>query len=118
MITLQVTGPTWTACCKSRKKSFPHEAERRRARPLRKHHRQHAEKFLQITHGLPEAVFFSRQSFSETVSASRKLPCKAGSRAEPPTRILKSPFSATDRKSTRLNSSHRCISYAVFCLKK
>src|SRR5437879_8870236 len=23
-----------------------------------------------------------------------------------------------DRKSIRLNSSHRCISYAVFCLKK
>src|SRR5437879_10010180 len=23
-----------------------------------------------------------------------------------------------DRKSTRLNSSHRCLSYAVFCLKK
>src|SRR5437764_11627434 len=29
------------------------------------------------------------------------------------TRIL-----VQDRKSTRLNSSHRCISYAVFCLKK
>src|SRR5437879_9151313 len=31
------------------------------------------------------------------------------------------PLDATqcgDRKSTRLNSSHRCISYAVFCLKK
>src|SRR5437764_5530769 len=27
-------------------------------------------------------------------------------------------FRETDRKSTRLNSSHRCISYAVFCLKK
>src|SRR5437762_9551903 len=26
--------------------------------------------------------------------------------------------SIDDRKSTRLNSSHRCISYAVFCLKK
>src|SRR5437764_5217430 len=26
--------------------------------------------------------------------------------------------SGRDRKSTRLNSSHRCISYAVFCLKK
>src|SRR5437764_10187278 len=26
--------------------------------------------------------------------------------------------SRRDRKSTRLNSSHRCISYAVFCLKK
>src|SRR5438034_7575326 len=25
---------------------------------------------------------------------------------------------ATDRKSTRLNSSHTVISYAVFCLKK
>src|SRR5689334_24096510 len=25
---------------------------------------------------------------------------------------------ATDRKSTRLNSSHSSISYAVFCLKK
>src|SRR5437879_7883832 len=28
------------------------------------------------------------------------------------------PALALDRKSTRLNSSHRCISYAVFCLKK
>src|SRR2546422_11517293 len=27
-------------------------------------------------------------------------------------------FSAIDRKSTRLNSSHGYISYAVFCLKK
>src|SRR5437763_10250476 len=26
-------------------------------------------------------------------------------------------FKRRDRKSTRLNSSHRCISYAVFCLK-
>src|SRR5437762_6263444 len=28
------------------------------------------------------------------------------------------PHHQRDRKSTRLNSSHRCISYAVFCLKK
>ena len=27
-------------------------------------------------------------------------------------------FLAADRKSTRLNSSHQIISYAVFCLKK
>src|SRR5947207_10647311 len=27
-------------------------------------------------------------------------------------------FFASDRKSTRLNSSHTVISYAVFCLKK
>src|SRR2546430_13025555 len=30
----------------------------------------------------------------------------------------KSEFLAKDRKSTRLNSSHSQISYAVFCLKK
>src|SRR5207244_10800135 len=30
----------------------------------------------------------------------------------------KTDFTATDRKSTRLNSSHQIISYAVFCLKK
>src|SRR5437762_7239888 len=31
---------------------------------------------------------------------------------------LHDPWLLIDRKSTRLNSSHRCISYAVFCLKK
>src|SRR2546422_3960079 len=30
----------------------------------------------------------------------------------------RSDWSPTDRKSTRLNSSHGYISYAVFCLKK
>src|SRR5256885_10007948 len=37
-----------------------------------------------------------------------------------PTRIteLSVPKSSEDRKSTRLNSSHLVISYAVFCLKK
>src|SRR3712207_8434811 len=30
----------------------------------------------------------------------------------------RSPLPAGDRKSTRLNSSHANISYAVFCLKK
>src|SRR5205807_5692184 len=43
------------------------------------------------------------------------------------THLMKSPFCASvrsalprilDRKSTRLNSSHLVISYAVFCLKK
>src|SRR5437879_9891778 len=32
--------------------------------------------------------------------------------------LLAVPWRNVDRKSTRLNSSHRCISYAVFCLKK
>src|ERR1039457_7233806 len=38
--------------------------------------------------------------------ASSSLPC------------LASWLASTDRKSTRLNSSHLVISYAVFCLKK
>src|SRR5437879_8948001 len=33
-------------------------------------------------------------------------------------RAIRSLAAQGDRKSTRLNSSHRCISYAVFCLKK
>src|SRR5205807_9267234 len=32
--------------------------------------------------------------------------------------ILQTRFVGRDRKSTRLNSSHLVISYAVFCLKK
>src|SRR5260221_10651738 len=33
-------------------------------------------------------------------------------------RLMGTPFFDRDRKSTRLNSSHTVISYAVFCLKK
>src|SRR5438309_9201437 len=32
--------------------------------------------------------------------------------------LLAGKFAGEDRKSTRLNSSHSSISYAVFCLKK
>src|SRR5438552_5918680 len=44
--------------------------------------------------------------------------CRAG-RTPPRTRRRVSiPLPGSDRKSTRLNSSHQIISYAVFCLKK
>src|SRR5688572_32466145 len=36
----------------------------------------------------------------------------------PPVPEIDPPHFAVDRKSTRLNSSHSQISYAVFCLKK
>src|SRR6266487_3059373 len=36
----------------------------------------------------------------------------------PTTRVTEEADTAEDRKSTRLNSSHPSISYAVFCLKK
>src|SRR2546427_6891097 len=44
----------------------------------------------------------------------RTLRPRAGTRREPKSSDSISP----DRKSTRLNSSHSQISYAVFCLKK
>src|SRR5258708_27315838 len=41
----------------------------------------------------------------------------ASSTASDLVKLIWPPFEA-DRKSTRLNSSHQIISYAVFCLKK
>src|SRR3989338_9400676 len=46
------------------------------------------------------------RSLPDTVSCPRSLQCSRELRSKP------------DRKSTRLNSSHSSISYAVFCLKK
>src|SRR2546422_2591301 len=40
------------------------------------------------------------------------------SRTRPRCPFVWEPACTTDRKSTRLNSSHGYISYAVFCLKK
>src|SRR5438874_10243193 len=44
-------------------------------------------------------------------------PADGGGRVKLP-RTLPEPAGGQDRKSTRLNSSHVEISYAVFCLKK
>src|SRR5439155_7752135 len=46
-----------------------------------------------------------------------RLPTRVGYR-EHPDRMSSSGPALRDRKSTRLNSSHVAISYAVFCLKK
>src|SRR5205809_5129712 len=45
-----------------------------------------------------------------------RTPCAASSTSTASSEATFSP--TTDRKSTRLNSSHGYISYAVFCLKK
>src|SRR5689334_24025192 len=42
----------------------------------------------------------------------------SGSQSFEPARVSESFPGSKDRKSTRLNSSHSSISYAVFCLKK
>src|SRR5256885_4540559 len=48
----------------------------------------------------------------------RKCRRRPGMRSATPTSSKPMFSSASDRKSTRLNSSHLVISYAVFCLKK
>src|SRR5690349_24230932 len=44
--------------------------------------------------------------------------CRRAPHRRPPSRWRRRPGARPDRKSTRLNSSHVEISYAVFCLKK
>src|SRR2546427_10466113 len=45
-------------------------------------------------------------------------PPRSASKLRGPTRTERVGVALQDRKSTRLNSSHSQISYAVFCLKK
>src|SRR6266513_4320477 len=65
--------------------------------------------------------FFNDTATTEiyTLSLHDALPIPARSRPGWPRRSTSCwPPSPSDRKSTRLNSSHVSISYAVFCLKK
>src|SRR5690348_17539551 len=60
--------------------------------------------------GMPEAPASAPRPKPRRPSAARKTrrkPARSKARSK-----------ARDRKSTRLNSSHPSISYAVFCLKK
>src|SRR5690349_23832555 len=53
------------------------------------------------------------------VRSRPRAPCPTRPRAVPgPDRLRRQRRRRPDRKSTRLNSSHVEISYAVFCLKK
>src|SRR4051812_49443048 len=62
------------------------------------------------------APWSARNSDKETSLESRSSRTHAG--GAPYIHAGKQAAAAVDRKSTRLNSSHMSISYAVFCLKK
>src|SRR6476620_12095451 len=64
--------------------------------------------------------FFNDTATTEiyTLSLHDALPIFRPARGPPTRRGWSCPRQAEDRKSTRLNSSHANISYAVFCLKK
>src|SRR3712207_7320540 len=68
------------------------------------------------TLSLPDALPISRQSF---FPRGRKRPVRPDRcQHQDHSRSRHLVFLHADRKSTRLNSSHANISYAVFCLKK
>src|SRR5437762_8034076 len=77
---------------------------------------------LSLHDALPIYEALSRTALSRTRVASRCASAveRAGGGAGPQDRhpVHAVHLAQRDRKSTRLNSSHRCISYAVFCLKK
>src|SRR3712207_7896617 len=55
----------------------------------------------------------------DPVDLGHELRQRVQPRLQPPKVVLARPVAGErDRKSTRLNSSHANISYAVFCLKK
>src|SRR5207248_8826064 len=82
---------------------------------------------LQVTVGMSRGSRpYTSRSMSSTISGRRSVHhCSAVVTGLPFLRVRTSgrtgygfASDSSDRKSTRLNSSHRTISYAVFCLKK
>src|SRR5258708_20055781 len=67
----------------------------------------------------PRSTLFPYTTLFRSGLATQRLGI-AGPGTQRPVRLLDPVFGAAlrDRKSTRLNSSHQIISYAVFCLKK
>src|SRR5256886_12656888 len=77
------------------------------------------EKYVQTPRGLLPLKFFFSSGLSTTTgedASARAIRAQIQKMVgdEDP----KNPLTDQDRKSTRLNSSHSQISYAVFCLKK
>src|ERR1022692_519812 len=62
----------------------------------------------------PRSTLFPYTTLFRSPSRRRHSPAQGRARCP----IALSPHLFPDRKSTRLNSSHLVISYAVFCLKK
>src|SRR2546426_6907013 len=69
-------------------------------------------KAAKMSNAPPATAKLQRQAISANPSeGTRKI-------ARKPSKVGEGCFILADRKSTRLNSSHLVISYAVFCLKK
>src|SRR5438034_6822761 len=63
----------------------------------------------------PRSTLFPYTTLFRSLRAARQ---DNGARGRDHLRLVRHRLERVDRKSTRLNSSHTVISYAVFCLKK
>src|SRR3712207_8448047 len=61
---------------------------------------------------------YGEETLQQVAEQSRRVAAALDEAGEVPVRVVWKPvLTDADRKSTRLNSSHANISYAVFCLK-
>src|SRR5438132_8006766 len=66
----------------------------------------------------PRSTLFPYTTLFRSEHEEQSLDVTAGGVGYGKLSVWVTPVKAQDRKSTRLNSSHTVISYAVFCLKK
>src|SRR5438105_2372426 len=76
--------------------------------------------FFLVVHRHPRSTLFPYTTLfrSAAGAAGRAQLFRVAAQQAPLGRAVRQSEIAADRKSTRLNSSHEWISYAVFCLKK
>src|SRR5256885_5593702 len=66
----------------------------------------------------PRSTLFPYTTLFRSCTTSESSFFNRGYESFPVSLVISTSASSRDRKSTRLNSSHLVISYAVFCLKK
>src|SRR5256885_3390714 len=105
--------------------AVPRRSHRRIRRPPVRHFKQRGS--LSLTHASPcgnrRKTFKASRPLARIRPGRGKTSRRSGQSAASrtwcaPIRPSRQPRRSEDRKSTRLNSSHLVISYAVFCLKK
>src|SRR5437762_8997113 len=92
---------------------FPYTTLFRSVEDVEHQRRVHGNSRMQTAGGLPGAIADGRDEFAGGAGGMQRDAAAVAGHKMPRRRHP----CHLDRKSTRLNSSHRCISYAVFCLK-
>src|SRR5437867_5694728 len=116
----------WTRATRSRNDGSPEKSERRTRvltkNPISPSNSTRGRPATAVPTGMSSrpvtrcsSAWKAASSVTKRVTPSARLNCRSASDSRAERAKGRRP---PDRKSTRLNSSHRTISYAVFCLKK